>query len=101
MTTDKTIDIDGKSLIQLKFNGMMQYPGSFRVEIRTEPKGKGECLAKQGNCMATSSFNAVVIGFEEQPKLEVGGNVTDSRSVLTMHVLEDTEGVLLRSGSLF
>ena len=46
--------------------------GSFRVEIRTEAKGKGEILAKQGNVMATSSFNKVIVGFEEQPKLEAG-----------------------------
>ena len=132
MTSDKTTSTEGKSLVQMKFNAMMQYvrrlppftsvlmnsrtlmgyrcanfpvsvisnrqcsmlplpmyadvrniddsshslryPGSFRVEIRTEPNSKGECLARQGDVKATSSFNKVVVGFEEQPELEASGN---------------------------
>jgi hypothetical protein len=48
MTLNATAKWEGdKALQRMAFNCLMQYPGSFRIEIRTEAKGKGELLASE------------------------------------------------------
>lgn len=66
MSTNAVIDVTDKALASITFNCMMKFPGSFRVELRTESKGKGELLASAGNVSAQASFGKVVVEFEDQ-----------------------------------
>ena len=66
MSSNQTADVTGQAIVRISFNCMMNYPGSFKVELRTEAKGKGDVLAATGNIAAQGSFGKVVVDFEDQ-----------------------------------
>ena len=60
MTLNAEEDVTDKALQKMAFNCLMQYPGSFRMEIRTEAMGKGELLASEKNIAAQGTFTKTV-----------------------------------------